>query len=286
MKIGVLHPGEMGVSLCAALSESGHEVLWCSGGRGPETLDRAKTYSATLTIEELCEKADGIISVCPPHAAGSQAGVVANTGFDGIYVDANAISPRSAEAIAETIGSNFVDGGIIGPPALKPGTTRLYVSGARSREVTSWFSRGPLEVCTLTDDSIGDTHKLANATDTRASALKMAYAAYTKGNSALLLAVSALAEAGSVREDLQREWEISQQGLVERSRGAAKGTSRKAWRFVGEMEEIAATFEHFGMTGAFHEAAGDIYERMSDLKDLPPSDLEVVLERILARKKI
>ena len=286
MKIGVLHPGEMGISVCAALAASGHDVLWCHAGRSPETLYRAQPYAATETIRELCEKADGIVSVCPPHAAKSQAQAVAQTGFDRVYVDANAISPNSAQEIAQVIGAKFVDGGIVGPPAHTHGSTRLYLSGARSAEVAGWFSRGYLAVRPIPGVGIDEDGRKSGTelADTRASALKMAYAAYTKGSGALLLAVNALAEAASVREELEKEWEISQTGLVNRSRAVAKGTSRKAWRFVGEMEEIAATFEHFGLTGAFHEGAADVYERMMALKNQPPSELEAVLERLLAVK--
>ena len=119
---------------------------------------------------------------------------------------------------------------------------------------------------------------------TAASALKMAYAAYTKGSSALLLAVNALARSAGVWEELQREWEISQPDLPKRSAGSARGTSRKAWRFVGEMHEIAATFEGEGLPGDFHKAAAEVYERMAELKDLPPSDLQAVLGKILSNE--
>jgi 3-hydroxyisobutyrate dehydrogenase-like beta-hydroxyacid dehydrogenase len=114
-----------------------------------------------------------------------------------------------------------------------------------------------------------------------ASALKMAYAAYTKGSSALLLAVNALAEAAGVRDALVQEWEISQPGLAKRSERTAAGTSRKAWRFVGEMQEIARTFAAAGLPDDFHLGAAELYRRMAELKDLPPAELEVVLQHIL-----
>ena len=87
-----------------------------------------------------------------------------------------------------------------------------------------------------------------------ASALKMAYAAWTKGSSALLIAVRALAIREGVDGALHAEWERSQPGLGARSESAVAGNARKAWRFVGEMEEIAATFAAAGLPAGFHEA--------------------------------
>ena len=271
MKIGILHPGEMGISVCRAVHASGHEVLWCSEARSRATLERASSVDAMAigSLEKFCRKADGIISVCPPHAAQALAKAVASTGYEGIYLDANAVSPATAESISEIIGPNYVDGGIIGPPANDPGSTRMYVSGNLSDEVVEWLSEGNLEVIDIGKGKV------------RASTLKMAYAAYTKGSSALILAVNALAEAGGVRDELVREWSISQPGLDKRSDAAAKGSSRKAWRFVGEMAEIAVTFEKLGLPGGFHQSAGEIYRRMADLKDLPASELDAVLNEIL-----
>ena len=100
-----------------------------------------------------------------------------------------------------------------------------------------------------------------------ASALKMCYAAFTKGSSALILAIRALAASHGAENALLSEWDISQSGLAARSDAAARGTSRKAWRFEGEMREIAATFADAGLPAGFHRAASDIYRRMRDLKD-------------------
>lgn len=272
MKVGVLHPGEMGVSICQALVDSGHDVLWVSDGRSAATQARAAPFQALPDLASLTAQADFIFSICPPHAALAQAKLVAAENFSGIYVDANAVSPETAELVASVIGDRYVDGGVIGPPATKPGSTRMYVSGHLAKEVVSLFGGGLLEVI-----SIGE----GNA---RASTLKMAYAAYTKGSSALLLMVNALAEAGGVHQELQREWEISQPGLIDRSAGTAKGTSRKAWRFVGEMQEIARTFEAFDLPGDFHKGAAEIYERMSELRGLAPSDLDTVIAHIRSKR--
>jgi hypothetical protein len=112
----------------------------------------------------------------------------------------------------------------------------------------------------------------------------MCYAAYTKGTSALLLAIRALADAEGVSESLVAEWALSQPDLPDRSQGAARGTAGKAWRFVGEMEEIAASFAAQGLPGEFHLAAAAIYQRMSALKDAANPDLDQVLETLLREK--
>jgi hypothetical protein len=111
-----------------------------------------------------------------------------------------------------------------------------------------------------------------------ASALKMLFAGWTKGTSALLLALNAAADAYGVAEALCDEWMISMPGLAERSERTASGTALKAWRFEGEMQEIAATLSAADLPAAFHEAAGEIYGRMSGFKDAdPPPDLDAVI---------
>jgi 3-hydroxyisobutyrate dehydrogenase-like beta-hydroxyacid dehydrogenase len=209
-----------------------------------------------------------ILSVCPPHAAADVARAVAAQRFSGIYVDANAIAPATARnvgAIVERAGASFVDGGIVGPPPRARGTTRLYLSGREAKRVGALLAESPLEAIAL-DGPPG-----------AASALKMAYAAWTKGTSALLMAIRAMASAEGVDEALLREWQRSQPDLPARSETAVKSSARKAWRFVGEMEEMAATFAGAGLPDGFQRAAVDIYRRLAGYKDAatPPSVAEV-----------
>ena len=274
--IGLLHPGEMGATVGAAARETEVRVVWASEGRGPRTRDRARAAGLTDvgTSAALVEHSRIIISVCPPHAAAELARGVAGQRFSGVYVDANAVSPATVgevRQIVEAGGATFVDGGIIGPPAVTPGTTRLYLSGAESTRVAECFRRSPLEACIL-DGPPG-----------AASALKMAYAAWTKGSAALLIAVRTLAIHEGVDRALIGEWDRSQAGLPGRSAGATRSNSRKAWRFSGEMEEIADTFAAAGLPDGFHRAAAEIYRGMTDYKDAahPPS-VEEVAARILA----
>ena len=69
MKIGVLHPGEMGSSIGDCLIQSGHEVFWASSERSQSSRDRAATWQEKSKLFELVEEVDAILSVCPPSEA-------------------------------------------------------------------------------------------------------------------------------------------------------------------------------------------------------------------------
>jgi 3-hydroxyisobutyrate dehydrogenase-like beta-hydroxyacid dehydrogenase len=264
--IGLLHPGEMGASVGAAARANGARVLWAAEGRGTDT--RARAATAELedvgTLRDVVAASDVILSVCPPHAARDVAIAVAAAGFRGLYVDGNAVAPATSRAIAKLVeqaGATYVDGGIVGPPPDKPGTTRLYLSGSAAAGVAPLFATGPLEAIVLPGEP------------TAASAIKMAYAAWTKGQQALIMAVRAMAVAEGVDEALLAEWHRSQPELPKRSDNAARGSARKAWRWIGEMDEIAATFKATGLPDGFHRAAGEVYRRLAPYKDagVPPT---------------
>ena len=264
--VGVLHPGEMGASVGAAARRGGAEVVWASQGRGAST--RARAVADGLrdvgTLQNLVKVSDVIVSVCPPGAAADVARAVAGYGFSRVYVDANAVSPETARkvaAVVEQSRATFVDGGIIGPPARSAGSTRMYLSGPAARQVAPLFKDGPLEVIVL-EGGAG-----------AASALKVAFASYTKGTMALLMAIRAFARAEGVDAALVQEWERTLPGLPGQCEGAVRGSARKAWRFVGEMEEIADAFKAAGLPDSFHRAAAELYHRLERYKDTdkPPS---------------
>jgi 3-hydroxyisobutyrate dehydrogenase-like beta-hydroxyacid dehydrogenase len=250
--IGLLHPGEMGAAVGRCLVSMGHPVLWASEGRSAQTAARAAAAGLTDagTIAGVVAGAGVILSICPPHAALDTAWAV--HGFGGLYVDANAISPGTAREAAQMItesGGRYVDGGIIGAPPADPGSTRLYLSGADAAEVAALFAGAPL-----------DARVVAGAA-TAASAVKMAYAGWTKGTAALLLAVRALAREQGVEDTLLAEWALSQPELAQRSEGAARSAAAKGWRWVAEMEEIAATMSAAGLPDGFHQAAAEVFRR-------------------------
>ena len=250
--IGLLHPGEMGAAVGRCLTESGHTVLWASEGRSPATEARATAAGLTdaRTIAAVAGQAGIILSVCPPHAAADTAWAV--HGFRGLYVDANAISPGTAREVAQMItdtGGRYVDGGIIGLPPAAPGSTRLYLSGPDAPTIQALFAGTDLEA------------RIAGKALTSASAVKMAYGAWTKGTAALILAVRELAREEGVEDTLLAEWALSQPKLEERSQGSARSAEAKGWRWVAEMEEIAATMAAAGLPDGFHLAAAEIFRR-------------------------
>src|SRR5260370_28347 len=100
-----------------------------------------------------------------------------------------------------------------------------------------------------------------------ASALKMAYASWTKTSAALLIAVCSLAQSEGIEAALLGEWQRSLPDLPARSEKAVSGNARKAWRYVGEMEEIAATFADAGLPAGFSLAAREIYQRLEQYND-------------------
>jgi len=250
--IGLLHPGEMGAAVGRCLTGAGHRVIWASEGRSAGTASRAKDAGLTdvRTARRVTAEAEIILSVCPPHAALDVAWAV--HGFVGLYVDANAIAPGTAREVAQLIknsGGRYVDGGIIGAPPYAPGASRLYLSGADAPTIVELFAGSALEA------------RIVSGSDTAASAVKMAYASWTKGSSALLLAARALAQAEGVEDTLLAEWELSQPKLADQVTRAARSAVTKGWRWVGEMEEIAASMAGAGLPDGFHQAAAEVYRR-------------------------
>jgi len=241
--IGLLHPGQMGAAVGAVLRERGHRVVWASEGRSEAT--RARAAEAGLEdvgSVDAVAKSELVFSICPPHAALEVAGRLGS--FGGVYVDANAVAPATAAKVASLVG-RFVDGGIVGSPPHEAGTTRLYLSGDEAPAVAELFAGSVLDARVVSS----------------ASAVKMVYAGWTKGSTALLLAIRELARREGVEETLLEEWAMSIPDLPERSERAARSADAKGWRWVGEMEEIAATFEANGLPGGFHHAAAEVFRR-------------------------
>jgi len=275
-KIGFLHPGAMGISLAVSAQKSGFEACWMSDGRSPETKMRAEEHGLTdlTTLAHLTQTCSALVSICPPHAALDVAKSVAALSYAGLYIDANAIAPQTAQHIQHTVeqgGARFVDGGVIGGPAWESGSTWLHLSGKDAEEAASFFAGGALETNVLSSE-IG-----------QASALKMAYAAYSKGTTALLAGILAMAEHFDVREQLETQWEKYDPEFTAQAHNRTRRVTAKAWRFAGEMNEIAATFADAGLPSGFHAAAGEIYQRMASFKDSEEKPaLEEVLKQLLA----
>jgi hypothetical protein len=181
------------------------------------------------TLAALLEEADVVLSICPPHAALEVA--AACVGFGGVYVDANAISPARAAEIA-ALHPRFVDGSIIGGPD----EPTLYLSGAEAADIAALFTL--------------ETHVVRDA-----SAVKMAYAAWSKGTAALLLAIRDVAAHYGVED----EWRRAAPELAERLPRTETTVAKKGWRWAGEMDEIADAFGAAGQPEGFHRAAAEVY---------------------------
>jgi 3-hydroxyisobutyrate dehydrogenase-like beta-hydroxyacid dehydrogenase len=231
--VGLIHPGEMGSAVGAALAGNGHDVIWASEGRSEATAERAAGLRDVGSLEAMLAEAEVVLSIVPPHAALDVARAAA--GFDGAYVDANAISPAHAQEIA-ALHRRYVDGGIVGGPP----HPRLYLSGDEASFVARLFECSALETRVVED----------------ASALKACYAAWSKGTAAMLLAIERVAHAYGVWEPLAIEWGDELQVQLARAHRSAE---TKGWRWVGEMEEIADAFAAVGQPDGFHRAAAEVY---------------------------
>ena len=272
MKIGILHPGDMGASVGYSARSAGNEVHWLSAGRSAKTRERAARAGLIERerLDELASCCELLVSVCPPQAADELAATVLGSGFRGLFVDANAISPQRSRAIGATFdgsGIEYVDGGIVGPAAWAPGTTRLYLSGAAAEAVAAAFAGGPLEPRVI-DAGIGS-----------ASAMKMCFAAWNKGRIALAAEVLAAAEHSGVSDYLRSEWGAdTTDARIDTTRRIAD----RAWRWEPEMHEIAATLESTGLPDGMHRAAAEIYSRLASFKDsAEPPEWEALLAALL-----
>jgi 3-hydroxyisobutyrate dehydrogenase-like beta-hydroxyacid dehydrogenase len=271
--IGLITPGAMGASVGAAAMTSGAKVIWASEERSQATLQRAEDAALEdcSTLKNLVSESDIILSVCPPHNAAQVADEVIELGFDGLYVEGNAIAPELSRQIGIAVtgnGARFVDGGIIGMPAWKAEFgTHFYLSGVDAQLVANLFTGSNLKA-SMISEKIG-----------AASALKMTFAAFTKGSIALLSGILAVAEKEGVRENLEKQWG---EDFTRQTHERVILNTAKAWRFEGEMREIAATFTGAGLPGGFHEAAAEVFASLAEYREqTDPPSIESVLASLL-----
>ena len=267
----VVATGEMGSALARALVEAGAHVVTSLEGRGPRTAERAAAAGAedAGSLASAVAAADVFLSVLPPDRALGLAEEVARAlpaaGRPLLYADCNAISPTTCARAGELVtgaGARFVDVGIIGVPPRPV----LYASGSHAGDLVE-LAGGALDVRDLGGPA------------GRASALKMCYAAFTKGTTALatelLVAAWRLGVAGELRAELAGS-APDLLGIADRS---IPRMPPKAYRWIGEMAEIAGTFEAVGLTPRILQGAGDIYE-MVEAAGAPTGDLEKVVRSL------
>ncbi len=254
-RIAILMPGDMGHAVGRALREHGHEVVTCLAGRTGRSrgLAEAAGLRDLPGLEAVVREADLVLSILPPAAAVAQAEAVAGamsaTGARPVYVDCNAVSPMTAARVGEIIegaGAPFIDCGIIGLAPGKAAATRFHVSGADT---------GPMERL----DGKGIRVFPMGPEPGRASALKMVYAGLTKGTWTLHTALLIAAWRMGVFEETLAEYADSQPAALEAMRARVPRLPADAGRWVGEMEEIAATLAASGVTPGFHEGAAEVF---------------------------
>jgi L-threonate 2-dehydrogenase len=254
--IALMSPGDMGHSIGNVLRHGGLRVISCLQGRSPRTVALAAEagIADVPDYETLVREADVLLSVLAPaqaRALGDRvAAALRSTGADLLFVECNAIAPQTVRDITDIVsaaGARCVDAGIIGNPP-HPGDTRnkFYVSGEYAEELLPLRENG-LNV------------RVVGPVIGQASGLKMSYAAITKGLCALGTELLTAGEVMGLGDALRAELQASQPNLLQWLERQIPGMPPKAYRWVGEMEEIAATFEHVGLTPLILQGAADLY---------------------------
>ncbi len=268
--VGILSPGDMGHTVGQRLREHGLRVIAHLADRSGRTRQLAAKagIEEVTSYEALVKDADIVLSILVPAQAATAAQMVASalnkTGADLLFADCNAIAPQTTRRIGKVVedaGGHFVDASIIGPPPRRDGTTRFYASGAQAEKLARLNEFG-LDI-PVVSERVGD-----------ASAVKMCYAGLTKGLTALCTELLVAAEALGVRGALFDEYRTSQAAMLQRIEGGLPGMPPKSRRWVGEMEEIAATMASVGLTPKFHQAAADMYRFVggTSLADRTPEE--------------
>ena len=252
--IGLLSPGDMGHAVGSVLRTNGLTVLTSLEGRSVRSRELAAKVGIedAGTVNDLAREVDILLCIVVPSAAPDVARAVAaairKRASPILYVDCNAIAPRTVREIGDTIisaGGRFADVGIIGPPPTRPGA-KFYASGPGAADLAILRDFG-LDV-RLLDGEIG-----------QASGLKMCYGAMTKGLQALGTELLVAARLMGLEDALRAEQRESTPDVIAWVERSIPTMPPKAHRWVGEMEEIAACFADLGMTPAILEGAAEMY---------------------------
>jgi len=258
--VGIVSAGEMGSGTGTVLTQHGLRVLTLLDGRGAATRERAAKAGMTDAgdVDTLVRECDIFLSILPPAAAPALAEQVAaavrRTGAELLYADCNAIAPGTARGIAAVVtasGARFADAGIIGPPPTREGS-RFFTSGP-----------GAAELCQLRE--FGIDIKDVQGEVGKASGLKMCYAALTKGLQALGTELLTTAKLLGVDDELAIQQSRDMAPVIANLDRQLPNMIPKAYRWIGEMEEIAKTFEEVGLPGATFEGAAEVYRRVAEI---------------------
>jgi L-threonate 2-dehydrogenase len=265
--VTVIAPGMMGSAVAKRLTTSGATVRTSLAGRSAATVSRAKAAGMADATDAQLAEADFILSIVPPGEALALAERLApamrSAKRKPIYVDCNAVSPDTVlriDRVVRETGASFVDGGIIGPPPEPDSSkTRIYLSGPDAGQVTLLQQYGlstPVQ-----PGPVG-----------AASAMKMSYAGITKGFTALGAAMMLAATRAGTADALVAEMTVSQPALLKWLTTQMPRMHSKAYRWVAEMEEIAAFVGDDHPGSGFYRSAARLYEAIAADYEGPRSD--------------
>jgi len=266
----IIAPGSMGAGVARCLRAKGVPVFTSLAGRSAASAQRAAAAGMQDADDRTLAKADFVLSIVPPGEAVALARrlapALAAAGRKAIYVDCNAVSPPTAQAVADIIaptGCGFIDAGIIGPPP-KPGSTSTKI-----------YASGPLapQLARLNDHGL--TIRPLEGPLTAASALKMSYAGITKGLTALGAAMTLAATRGGSAEALKAELADSQPDLLSFFERMVPPMYGKAYRWVAELDEIAGFVGKDRPESAMLAAAARLYEELA--RDVEGDNRETAL---------
>jgi L-threonate 2-dehydrogenase len=256
--VAIVAQGAMGSAIGQRLVERGIHVTTSLAGRSEASAKRAKAAGMVAVSDQETARADFFLSIVPPSDALSlaekMAGIIGSTNHKPIYVDCNAVNPPTKQQIGAAIakaGCPFVDCSIIGQPPKDGQTPALYASGEEAQRFAPLGGFG-LDVRVI-EGPIG-----------AAAALKMSYAGITKGITALGSVMMLAAARGGVADALRKELELSQPHLLAWFMRSVPAMFPKAYRFVGEMEEIADFVGEDEAARQMYQAIAEFYTRMAD----------------------
>lgn len=254
MRIAVFHPGAMGSRLAAQLVAAGHEVHWVPEGRSAESTARAEAAGliGTSSFAEAVRAAEVVLCSCAPQGAVDIAVQVGEAGFDGMYIEANPLSPTSLrEAQAAVHQATFVDAGVVGPPPVGgPSPTHLMLSGSAAEQAAELWAGTAV------------TPMVVGAEPGAASAAKSSYALYNKGKAALAVLAFQLAEKHGVTDALTAQQVRADAGSL-KDPGLPEQLRSVAWRWGPEFDELAETLDDAGLEGDAARALRQVWTKLS-----------------------
>jgi 3-hydroxyisobutyrate dehydrogenase-like beta-hydroxyacid dehydrogenase len=257
--VGIMSPGDMGAAVGQALAKHGLTVIAALDERSART--RALAAEAGIadvgTLENLVRKADLVMSILDPDAAIVAAQRVAeamkSASAKPLYADCNSIALQSARKIGgimTAVGAPCAEASIIGAPPRVPNRTRIYTSGPHAQDFAQ-LSQFGLDVRVLGPE------------EGKAKAIKICYATLNKGTQALFTESFVSAKRLGVFDVLMTELETSQKGLLKFAQDGLQQMPPKAHRWVGEMNELAATYQGIGFTPRMLAGAADMFRDVS-----------------------